>query len=108
MKFALSLVVSVLAAHASLGEAKPSAVNYDESKAGVLGKDYTIPDPLVFADGRKVENAADWAARRREMLDIFEREVYGRMPPRPEDMPFELVAIASGSARTRQGLASTG
>jgi len=92
MKFALSLVASVLAAHASLGEAKPSAVNYDESKAGVLGKDYTIPDPLVFADGRKVENAEDWAEWRREMLEIFEREVYGRMPPRPESMPFELVA----------------
>ena len=33
-------------------------VNYDESKAGVLGADYTLEDPLVFADGRKVATRA--------------------------------------------------
>ena len=68
------------------------AINYDEPKAGELGKDYTIPDPLVFADGRRVANAADWAERRREMLAVFEREVYGRMPPKPDEMVFELVS----------------
>ena len=67
-------------------------INYDESKAGVLGKDYEIPDPLVFADGRKVASAADWAERRKEILDVFEREVYGRMPPKPDAMVFELVS----------------
>ena len=67
-------------------------INYDEDKAGVLGRDYTIPDPLVFVDGRRVANASDWSARRREILGIFEREVYGRMPPKPEAMAFELVA----------------
>ena len=56
------------------------SVNYDESKAGVLNRDYILPDPLTFADGRKVASAADWALRRKEMLAIFEREVYGRMP----------------------------
>ena len=67
-------------------------VNYDESKAGVLGADYTLEDPLVFADGRKVATPADWPARRRELLDLFEREVYGRMPPKPETMRFALVS----------------
>ena len=67
-------------------------INYDESKAGVLGKDYEIPDPLVFADGRKVASAADWAERRKEILGVFEREVYGRMPPKPDAMVFELVS----------------
>ena len=67
-------------------------INYDEAKAGELGKDYKIPDPLVFADGRKVANAADWAERRKEILGIFEREVYGRMPPKPDAMVFELVS----------------
>ena len=42
-------------------------INYDEDKAGVLGRDYTIPDPLVFSDGRRVANASDWSARRRGM-----------------------------------------
>ncbi|MBQ6136263.1 MAG: hypothetical protein IJI73_02710, partial [Kiritimatiellae bacterium] len=67
-------------------------VSYDESKAGEPGRDWELPDPLVFADGRKVANAADWAARRKEILGIFEREVYGRMPPKPDAMVFDLVS----------------
>ncbi|MCQ2392412.1 MAG: DUF1080 domain-containing protein [Kiritimatiellae bacterium] len=66
--------------------------NYDESKAGVLGKDYTIEDPFTFADGRKVKNKADWQARRAEILKIFEEEVYGVMPPKPDAMLFDLVS----------------
>ena len=64
--------------------------NYDETKAGELGKDYTLEDPLRFVDGRKVGTAADWAARRKEILGIFEREVYGRLPPRPDAMVFDV------------------
>ena len=67
-------------------------VNYDESKVGVFGKDYIVPDPLMFADGRKVASAADWAERRREMLGIFEREVYGRMPSKPDAMSADIVS----------------
>lgn len=67
-------------------------VNYDETKAGAPGKDYAIFDPLTFADGRRVTSADDWQARRREILGIFEREVYGRMPPKPDVMEFELVS----------------
>ena len=65
--------------------------NYDETKAGVLGKDYALEDPLVFADGRCVRTAHDWAARRRELLDLFEREVYGRLPPPPREMTFDVM-----------------
>ena len=56
--------------------------NYDEAKAGELGKDYTLEDPLLFFDGRKVTRE-NWPERRRELLSFFEREVYGRLPPRP-------------------------
>ena len=66
--------------------------NYDEAKAGELGKDYTLEDPLRFVDGRKVETAADWAARRKEILGIFEREVYGKLPPKPDTMVFDVVS----------------
>lgn len=66
--------------------------NYDESRAGELGKDYTLEDPLRFVDGRKVESAADWELRRREVLGIFEREVYGRLPPKPDEMAVEIVS----------------
>lgn len=75
------------AEHTEWSEAK-----YDESKAGLPGRDYTLPDPLTFNDGHKVKNAADWALRRRELLDIFEQNVYGKMPKKPETMPFELLS----------------
>ena len=53
-------------------------VNYDESKVGF----YTLEDPLRFVNGRKVKNQRDWAQRRQEILDIFQREMYGQMPPK--------------------------
>ena len=65
--------------------------NYDESKAGTLGTDYTLEDPLVFADGRKVSKG-DWPERRREILDFFAREVYGQIPPKPEAMSFKVLS----------------
>ena len=35
--------------------------NYDESKAG----NFTLPDPLVFNDGKPVKTAREWRERRR-------------------------------------------
>lgn len=64
--------------------------NYDESKAGE--GTYTLEDPLTFIDGRKVKNASDWAERRKEILKLFECEVYGRMPPKPGEFVTELVS----------------
>ena len=52
-------------------------VNYDEAAVAP----YTLEDPLVFADGRKVRNKKQWPARRQEILGIFQREMYGQMPP---------------------------
>ena len=68
------------------------SINYDEDKAGLPGRDFELPDPLMFVDGRKVADANDWALRRKEILGIFEQEVYGRMPPPPDSMSFELVS----------------
>lgn len=57
----------------SLGE----EANYDESKV----RTYTLPDPLIMADGSPVATADDWTSRRRgELLDLFGREMYGVMP----------------------------
>ena len=60
--------------------------NYDKSKI----PPYTLEDPLTFVDGRKVKNAADWAARRKEILGIFAKEMYGEEPPKPETLVAEL------------------
>lgn len=61
--------------------------NYDEAKVAP----YSLEDPLAFADGRKLKNASEWPARRREILDIFAREMYGQPPPQPEAVVAELV-----------------
>jgi len=52
--------------------------------------DVPLPDPLRFADGRTVTSPALWRERRAEILSLFEREMYGTMPPRPEAMVAEL------------------
>lgn len=52
---------------------------------------YTLEDPLTFLDGTKVKTAADWRKRRAEILDLFQREMYGRLPPKPTAMVTELL-----------------
>ena len=49
--------------------------NYDESKIAP----YKLEDPLVFLDGRKVSRE-EWPSRRREILNIFAKEMYGEEP----------------------------
>jgi hypothetical protein len=40
----------------------------------------TMPDALTMKNGTKVTRADQWPARRAEILEDFEREVYGRVP----------------------------
>lgn len=59
-------------------ETAPDHANYDEAKAGPVSE---IPDPLTLDDGRKVTSAEQWRKLRRpEIVEAFEREVYGRVP----------------------------
>jgi len=56
----------------------PNAVNYDESKANPYPN---LPDPLVLKNGKKVTSAKMWWNQRRpEIVEDFDREVYGRVP----------------------------
>ena len=67
----------------------PNAANSDESKA----KTYTsLPDPLIFNNGRKVTTPADWEKRRKEIKEDFDREVYGRVPPNVPSVKWEIVS----------------
>src|SRR6266404_4031018 len=62
-------------------------VNYDEAKVGT----YTLPDPLVLADGKPVRDAKTWNQKRRpEIVHLFEENQYGRSPGRPAEMIFEV------------------
>lgn len=57
---------------------EPNAANYDLAKANPY-PDW--PDPLTLKDGRRVTTAAMWWHERRpEIVEDFEREVYGRVP----------------------------
>jgi hypothetical protein len=56
----------------------PNPVNYDESRANPYT---TLPDPLLLNNGRKVVTKTTWFKQRRpEILELFDREVYGRVP----------------------------
>src|SRR5262249_43116649 len=56
----------------------PNPANYDESKANPYPK---LPDPLVLKNGKKVTSAKMWRQQRRsEIVEDFDREVYGRVP----------------------------
>lgn len=60
----------------------PNAANTDESKS----KTYeTLPDALIFNSGDTVRTTNDWlTVRRAEIVELFDREIYGRVP---EDVP---------------------
>ncbi|HEX6926127.1 MAG TPA: hypothetical protein VF167_11970 [Longimicrobiaceae bacterium] len=67
----------------------PNAANSDESKV----PPYTLPDPLVLENGRRVTTPREWwELRRPEIVELFDREVYGRVP---EDVPAVRWEVAS-------------
>lgn len=53
---------------------------------------YTLPDPLVTASGQKVTTAEEWRkSRRPEVLELFRKHVYGRVPATPYEKTFKVV-----------------
>jgi hypothetical protein len=70
----------------------PNAANYDESKANPYPK---LPDPLVLQDGQKVTTPrAWWDQRRPELVELFDREIYGRVPKETPKVNWELVSTS--------------
>src|SRR6185436_14546829 len=64
-------------------------LNYDESKVG----EYTVPDPLLGKDGKRVADAASWrATRRSEILRDFRDLMYGHTPELPIKLRPEVVS----------------
>lgn len=62
-------------------------VNYTEAGVGT----YTLPDPLMLANGNRVRTTKDWFEKRRpEIVKLFEENQYGRMPGRPREMSFDV------------------
>jgi hypothetical protein len=87
-----SIFLICCAAYAQADKAPASVVagipaNYDETRVGT----YTLPDPLVLANGKPVRDAKTWNEKRRpEIVKLFEENEYGRSPGRPAKMSFEV------------------
>ena len=67
----------------------PNYANYDESKANPYPD---LPDPLVLKSGKKVTTAATWWNQRRpEIVEDFDREIYGRVPKIAPGVKWEVI-----------------
>ncbi len=79
---AMVIVVGLLTSHgvATVAQETSHGRNYDESKV----RDYTVPDPLLGEDGRRVSDATSWLTTRRpEILRDFRDLMYGHAPELP-------------------------
>jgi hypothetical protein len=66
----------------------PNAANYDEEKAK---PDPKLPDPLTLKNGKKVTTAKEWwELRRPEIVEDFDREIYGRAPKETPKVVWEV------------------
>src|ERR1700761_3768490 len=74
---------------------QPNYANYDEAKANPFPN---LPDPLVENNGKKVTIAKEWWNKRRpEIVEGFDREIYGRVP---KNVPKVTWSVASTTNET--------
>ena len=57
----------------------------------------TLPDVLVFKNGTKVTTPEQWTRRRAEILEDFEREVYGRIPANVPKVTWTVTTTTTGT-----------
>ncbi len=81
---------------------EPPKANYDEARV----PDYALPEILAGADGTTVSTVAQWRQRRRNLLDLFAKTMYGRAPGRPTELSWKIVessdAAIGGKAIRKQ------
>jgi hypothetical protein len=69
----------------------PNAANADESKVAP----YSLPDPLVLKNSKKVKTAEMWWKQRRpEIVEDFDREIYGRVPNNTPKVNWEVTSTS--------------
>jgi hypothetical protein len=68
----------------------PNAANYDEAKANPYPN---LPDALTLKNGRKVTDVKTWWNKRRpEIVEDFDREIYGRIPKNTPKVNWEVMS----------------
>jgi hypothetical protein len=83
-------ITSLRAGRNGTDPANPNFANYDESKANPYPD---LPDPLTLNDGKKVTSAEVWWSRRRpEIVEQFDREIYGRLPAHVPSVQWEVIS----------------
>jgi hypothetical protein len=71
----------------------PNYANYDESKANPYPN---LPDPLKLKNGNKVTTPEMWwKLRRPEIVEDFDREIYGRVPANTPKVNWEIVSTTN-------------
>ena len=80
-----------------------SGINYHEEKV----PSYALPDILTSLDGTAVTESEAWnKIRRNEILELFRKNVYGRVPDTPYEKSFKVVNIdknaINGTATLKQ------
>ncbi|AHG92062.1 GDSL family lipase [Gemmatirosa kalamazoonensis] len=80
-------------------EQAPNHANYDTALANPFPK---LPDVLTLRNGRKVTTPALWAKRRAEIVDDFEREVYGRIPKNVPKVTWSVAETDTGTVGGRR------
>ena len=58
----------------------------------------TLPDLMTFKDGTKATSAKQWPRRRAEIVEEFEREVYGRIPKNVPKVKWEITNTVEGES----------
>src|SRR5262245_44279480 len=58
----------------------------------------SMPDLMTFKDGAKVTTADQWPRRRAEIVEDFEREVYGRIPKNVPPVKWEVIKTDEGES----------
>jgi hypothetical protein len=85
------LGIKALRTGPSGNETAPNHANYDESQANPFPN---IPDPLTMIDGEKVTTAMMWWDQRRpELVEMFSKYVYGRVPNNVPKVSWTVTAV---------------
>ncbi len=72
----------------------PKAPNYQNTNEARANPYPNLPDPLVLKDGQKVTTPDMWWNQRRpEIVEDFDREVYGRVPANALKVTWEATSV---------------